>query len=184
MENECKVVVQLESRDMAALYRYIVSIENRLAYARLRFGAVVIVFFVLSMILFNLGNMEDLKNSLIYVAYGVVFVAIVAVLPLVYHRIMASVNERDIISKSPEELQIEGSKQYAVRGRKLEIGSVYGDLEIFGKDLEDFRPVGDYVFIKCVQGKGAHVIPVKFFASEEKRDEFLDALAALVADVR
>ncbi len=178
---EQKVVVELKNEDMAALYRYIVSLETAPIKKRIYSISVFLVLCILTAVLFNVGNIENMKTSLFYAAIISGFIIVTYVFPGLLHKATEGFNEKLIMKQSPKELQIEGTKQYSVNKSGLFVGTVYGDLEISPEEIEDFRLDGKHIFIKCVKGKGAHVIPVKYFSSEEKREKFLDALAALTA---
>lgn len=179
-----KVVAELSRDDMAALYEYIVLMENGDPSGRMRFGIIFGISFAIVMIISSIGHPDDLKNSLMYILAGIALIAIMAVFPGMYHRIMKESNKKDILQQSPEELQIEGQRVFEIKGNTLSISSDYGDLELHGEDIYDFRADKDRIFIKGRRGKGSHVIPVKYFPSEEMKERFLDELAALKADIR
>ena len=104
----------------------------------------------------------------------VLAVALLNVFPLLFHKIMRGFNDRSIMNKTPKELQIEGTKQYILKKNCLEIRSVYGE-------LEDFRTDDNYLYIKGIEGRGAHVVPLRFFLSDEQKENFLDGLSCLKA---
>lgn len=179
MEN--KVVVELKNEDMAALYRYIVNLDTSSVFENIKkMGLFVLIFFAI-LFLLNFNDLSKNPSLYIYIVLFVLAVALLNVFPLLFHKIMRGFNDRSIMNKTPKELQIEGTKQYILKKNCLEIRSVYGDLDIKPSELEDFRTDDNYLYIKGIEGRGAHVVPLRFFLSDEQKENFLDGLSCLKA---
>ena len=179
MEN--KVVVELKNEDMVALYRYIVKLDTSSIIENFKkIGLFVILFFVI-LFLFNFNDLSKNPSMYIYIVLFVLAVALLNIFPVLFHNILSGFNDKSIMSKTPKELQIEGTKQYILKKNCLEIQSVYGDLEIKPSELEDFRTDDNYLYIKGIEGRGAHIVPLKFFVSDEQKNNFLDGLSCLIA---
>ena len=144
MEN--KVVVELKNEDMSALYRYIVTLETSSIFDNIkRMGFFILIFFAI-LFLFNFNDLSKNPSMYIYIVLFVLAVALLNVFPLLFHKIMGSFNDKSIMNKTPQELQIEGTKQYILKKNCLEIQSIYGDLEIKPSELEDFRTDENYLY--------------------------------------
>ena len=155
MEN--KVVVELKNEDMAALYRYIVNLDTSSVFENIKkMGLFVLIFFAI-LFLLNFNDLSKNPSLYIYIVLFVLAVALLNVFPLLFHKIMRGFNDRSIMNKTPKELQIEGTKQYILKKNCLEIRSVYGDVDIKPSELEDFRTDDNYLYIKGIEGRGAHV---------------------------
>ena len=179
MEN--KVVVELKNEDMVALYRYIVSLDTSSVIENFKKLGIFVVLFFAILFLFNFNDLSKNSSMYIYMVLFVLAIALLNVLPVLFHKIMKGFNDKSIMNKTPKELQIEGTKQYILKKNCLEIQSIYGDLDIKPSELEDFRTDENYLYIKGIEGRGAHIVPLKFFVSEEQKENFLDGLSCLKA---
>ena len=86
------------------------------------------------------------------------------------------------MKKTEEELQIGGTKNYAVFKDGMSVKTSYGDNYIYWDDITDFLETDEYLFFSAASGKGSHIIPLKFFKSKDVMDAFINELAKHMAN--
>ncbi len=169
-----RVTVTLENKDMMALYNHIVVSQGINYRGNINRNVFLLLTVIVISAVMNLGDMKGFLYMSVIAVGILIFLEILRFIPILIHKMTAKMTEKSFMKKSSSDLQIEGTRTYVLSDTGMMIKSSYGDLEIDWTQVQLLEEKDDYIFIDAEEGKGSHVIPIKFFPSSAKKDEFIN----------
>lgn len=174
---EIRAAVKLTSEDMFALYDYIRVSQTEPPAKRINQTILISVAILLVSIIVNIGDMSGFLKTFFISMSIMILVWGLIVIPEFLHKLTLPNVKKSFMNKSPQELEIEGVRNYVLKEDRIEVNTNYGNADILWKDVIGFQETDDYFFFMADGDKGAHVIPLKYFTSEQKKLDFINKFA-------
>jgi len=171
---EARVSIEVTNKDMFALYNYVRMSETEPIGRRIN-QIIFLTFIILAAaISMNLGDIGSFIKTFLIAMFILIIIFGLKILPEILHKLSLPNIEKSFMKKSVQDLQIEGVRNYILNESGIEVKTVYGDLNINWEDVISFQETDDYLFFATADNRGAHVIPLKYFTSEQKKSDFIN----------
>ena len=178
---EIRAAVELKNEDMFALYDYIRMSKTEPLSKRINQTILFTVAILTVSILVNIGDMSGFIKTFLLCMSIMAVIWGLTVIPEIFHKITLPNVKKSFMKKSPQELEIEGIRNYILKEDNIEVKTSYGNVEILWEDVISFQETDTYFFFATNGDKGSHVIPLKYFTSEQNKLDFINKFAEVFA---
>lgn len=172
-----RVVVELTNDDMVKLYGYLRSLDAVPLKKRLYQFTAVTAIAVVIVVVTNLGSNSGMLFSIFLILGIIGALALLMLMPEIIHRLTAPFTKKALLKQSKDKLQIEGTRQYILKEKGIEVKTSYGDMLIGWNEIDSFKNTDEDIYFNTTGSKGAHIIPLKYFTSKKQARSFEGELA-------
>ena len=176
---EIRAAIELTNEDMFALYNYVRMSEAEPFAKRINQTIFLVLIILVVSIIINIGDMASFIKTFLIAMSLMLIIWGLKLIPEIIHKLTLPGVKKSFMKKSPQELQIEGVRNYILKDEKIEIKTIYGNMEIPWEDMTGFQETDHHFFFTTNGNKGAHVIPLKYFTSEQNKLEFINKFAEI-----